>query len=293
MTGHLTAAVVALLFLCFGSDAAGQTPPPSPPAKPPAGQQQKPVPPDPHAGHMTTEPQKPAPVPPVTEEDRRAAFPNVDGHSVHDTAIHYFVLFDQLEWQRGSGSFGGGWDTKGWIGGDLNRLWFRTEADIDEGRVAATQHHALFGRAVSRWWDVVAGIRQDFRPGPAQTWAAVGIQGLAPYWFEVEATAYIGAGGRTHFRVETEYELLLTNRLVLQPLLEMEIYGKDDPPHGFGAGLATIETGLRLRYEFRRELAPYIGITWDRKFFGTADLARAAGERVSGTAVAIGLRTWF
>ena len=121
----------------------------------------------------------------------------------------------------------------------------------------------------------------------------MGIQGLAPYWFEVEATAYVGAGGRTHFRFEGEYELLLTNRLIFQPLLEVEVYGKADPERGIGAGISTAEAGLRLRYEFRREFAPYLGVTWQRKFFGTADAARAAGEETGGARLAVGLRFWF
>jgi copper resistance protein B len=231
--------------------------------------------------------------PPVTDAERAAAFPDVDGHAAHDTAVNYFVLFDQLEWQSLDGGDSGAWDTKGWIGGDRNRFWFRTEGDVRDASFAATQTHVLLGRAIARWWDIVAGVRQDVRPGPAQTWAAVGIQGIAPYWFDIQATAYLGASGRTHFRVETEYDLLLTNRLVLQPLLETEIYGKSDPEHGFGAGLATLDLGVRLRYEIRREIAPYVGLVWSRKFFGTADLAEAAGETPPGARLAIGVRTWF
>lgn len=132
-----------------------------------------------------------------------------------------------------------------------------------------------------------------FEPGPARTWAAVGIQGLAPYWFELEATAYIGESGRTHLRFETEYELLLTNRLILQPQVEREIYGKSDPERHIGTGLSSRDTGLRLRYEFRREFAPCVGVTWSRKFFGTADLAEAAGEDTSAARLAVGVRVWF
>jgi copper resistance protein B len=231
--------------------------------------------------------------PPVTDADRAAAFPDVEGHAAHDTALNYFLLFDQLEWQSLDGGDSGAWDTKGWVGGDRNRFWIRTEGDVRDASFAATQTHVLFGRSIARWWDVVAGVRQDVRPGPAQTWAAVGIQGIAPYWFDVQATAYIGAAGRTHFRVETEYDLLLTNRLVLQPLLETELYGKSDPEHRFGAGLATLDLGLRLRYEIRREMAPYVGLVWSRKFFGKADLAEEAGETPAGARLAIGIRTWF
>jgi copper resistance protein B len=184
-------------------------------------------------------------------------------------------------------------DSKGWIGGDRNRLWFRSEGEGEDGRVGGAEAHALYGRAVARWWNLVAGVRLDVRPGPAQTWAAIGIQGLAPYWFEVEATAYVGDSGRTHFRFETEYELLLTNRLVLQPRLEVQLYGKSDPERRTGAGLSSSDLDLRLRYELRRELAPYLGVTWHRRFFGTADLAEAAGEDVAGARVAAGVRWWF
>jgi copper resistance protein B len=229
----------------------------------------------------------------LTDADRAAAFPDVDGHRVHDSAVAYFVLFDQLEWQTGDSGNGMSWDNKGWIGGDLNRFRFRTEGDSAGGRLAVASTHFLYGRAIGRWWDIVAGVRQDLRPGPAQTWAAVGIQGLAPYWFDVEATAYVGQSGRTHLRFETEYQLLLTNRLILQPLVELEIYGKSDPEHGFGAGLTTADGGIRLRYEFRRELAPYVGVVWSRKFFGTSDLANAAGEKSRGARLAGGLRFWF
>jgi copper resistance protein B len=240
------------------------------------------------------EKQHPAGIPPVTDEDRAAAFPRLNGqHAVHDAAVHYYVLFDQLEWQTGNGVTAGNWDNKGWIGGDVNRFWFRTEGDVQDGDLADAQAHALFGRAIHRWWDLVVGARQDFKPGPQRTWAAVGIQGLAPYWFDVEATAYIGAAGRTHFRVETEYQLLLTNRLIVQPLVELELYGKSDRERGIGPGLSSGEAGLRLRYEIRREFAPYIGVTWNRKFFGTGDFAEAAGADKGAAKLALGVRTWF
>ena len=238
--------------------------------------------------------QYPPGIPPVTDEDRKAAFPElVWQHTVHDDAVHYYVLFDRLEWRAGDGVAGVSWDNKGWVGRDLNRFWFRTEGEGEDGRLGSAQAHALYGRAIHPWWDVVVGVRQDFRPGPQRTWAAIGLQGLAPYWFEVEATAYVGESGRTHFRFETEYELLLTNRLILQPLAEIEIYGKSDPEHGIGAGPSSLDTGLRLRYEIRREFAPYIGITWNRKFFGTADFAEAAGEDTGGAKLALGVRVWF
>jgi copper resistance protein B len=266
------------------------------PTQPPAAQKPKPV--EDHSMHKPAPPspssdQPREPIPPLTDADRAAAFPQeLEGHTVHDSTLRSFVLFDQLEW-RGDDSGGFNLENTSWFGGDVNRLWIRAEGESEDGRVDKAIVHALYGRSFSRWWDVVAGVRQDFRPGDAQTWAAVGIQGLAPYWFEVEATGYVGVGGRTHALLEVEYDLLLTNRLILQPVVELELHGKADPERGIGAGLSTIESGLRLRYEIRREFAPYIGITWDWKLFGTADLARERGEHTGATRVAVGLRTWF
>lgn len=251
------------------------------------------APPEDHSAHQSQPAPLPAFIPPVTDADREAAFPDVEGHTVHDTAINYFVLFDQLEWQTGGGSDAFSWDTKGWIGQDRNRFWFRTEGDRVDARTEQAQVNLLYGRAIARWWDVTAGVRLDPLPDTPRTALALGVQGLAPYWFEVEASAYIEPSGRTHVRFETEYDLLITNRLVLQPLMEFEVYGRADRERLIGTGLSTGELGVRLRYEFRREFAPYVGVVWARKFFGTADLARGAGEDVAGARLAVGLRTWF
>ncbi|HEY8535002.1 MAG TPA: copper resistance protein B [Vicinamibacterales bacterium] len=232
-------------------------------------------------------------IPPVTDEDRAAAFPELkQRHAVHDNAVHSFVLVDQLEW-FGVGDAEVGWNGQGWIGRDIDRFRFRTEGRAGDGSLASGEMNALYGRAVARWWELVAGVRHDFRPGPSRTWAAIGIQGLAPYWFDVQATAYVGGAGRTALRVEAETDLLLTNRLILQPRLEFDLYGRDDPERGIGAGLSSGEAGLRLRYEIRRELAPYVGIVWKRAFAGTAELARAAGEPTGNMRVVAGLRAWF
>jgi copper resistance protein B len=244
--------------------------------------------PKPSAGHAPKEA-----IPAPTDADRAAAFPQaMQGHGVHDQELHYQVLFDQLEWEGGDNG-GPGWDNTTWIGGDLNRLWLRSEGESHGGRVESAFLDALWGRRVSRWWDVVGGARQDFRPGPGQTWVGGGVQGLAPYFFELQATGYVGAHGRTLFRIEADYELLLTNRLIVEPTVEAEFHGKADPERGVGSGLSTLEGGLRLRYEIKREFAPYIGVTWTRSFFGTADLARAASEDVGSARLAVGVRTWF
>ena len=257
---------------------------------------------DPHAGHTmpAAAPSSPAPsaelpsfIPRLTDEDRKAAFPDLPGHAVHDRAVQSFILLDQFEWQASRETGAVSLDSKGWIGGDRNRIWLRAEGQGEGRRVEDAELHALFGRQISRWWDVVAGMRQDFRPGPAQTWAAVGVQGLAPYWFEIEATAYVGAAGQTRARFEAEYELLLTKRLVLQPRAELELAGKSDPERGVGAGISTTDFGLRVRYEIRRELAPYVGLVWRNTWGKTADFAEAAGEERGGARLVTGLRLWF
>ena len=299
MTGRLIAVGAIALLIGSAPIAAAQHERHQP--QKPAAAEQKPAPAEQkpgqpavdHSQHQKLASELPTFIPPVTEEDRKAAFPDVAGHAVHDRALNSFVLFDQLEWQSVAGGTGFNVDSKGWVGGDRNRLWFRAEGDGEGERVGEAEAHLLFGRQISRWWDVVGGVRQDVRPGPARTWAAFGIQGLAPHWFEVELTGYVGAEGRTHFRGEVEYELLLTNRLVLQPLIEVEVFGKSDPERGIGAGLSTIDAGFRLRYEFRRELAPYIGVAWNNRFGKTAEFAEAVGEHSGAARLVAGVRLWF
>ncbi len=259
------------------------------PTRPPAGSLAP-------TGHLVSEPPParvdlPAFVPPVTEDMRRAAFPDVHGHASHDRMVNTFVLFDQLEGQFGNGPGSVAWSQAGWVGGDINRVWFRTEGDGADGRLHEGDAHVLYGRAVARWWDVVGGVRQDFQPG-AQTWLAFGVQGLAPGFFEVQATAYVSDAGQTAARFELEYDLLITNRLVLQPVVEANLYGKTNAALGVGRGLSSAEAGVRLRYEFRREFAPYVGVTWGRTFVATTDLAgdEGAGGRPR---LVTGLRLWF
>lgn len=281
------AGVVAVVALLATADPVGAQVQASPP-EPPVAEHRD------HQEHEAATEPDPA-VPPVTDADRAAAFPHIheDGHAVHDHAINSFVLFDKLEWRRDVSSERVSLDAKGWVGQDVDRVWFRTEGEAFEGTVQMARAHLLYGRAIARWWDFVAGVRQDWRPDRTQTWAAVGLQGLAPYFFEVELTAYVGAGGHSHVRLETDYDLLLTNRLILQPTVEVEIVGKRDLERQVAPGLSSGEAGLRLRYELRREFAPYVGMMWTRRFNGTAALATAGGRATSTRALTIGGRVWF
>ncbi|WIA63530.1 copper resistance protein B [Stenotrophomonas sp. BIO128-Bstrain] len=234
------------------------------------------------------------PIPAVTAADRLAAFPPIDhGAMEHAPEIHSMLLVNRLERWDGQHGTGQAWEASGWVGGNINRLWLRSEGERGDGRTESANLEVMYGRSVSPWWDVLVGVKQDFRPADSRTWAAFGIQGLAPYKFETSATAYIGEGGQFAATVEVEYELLLTNRLILQPLVEATFSAKDEPAYGNGSGLNTVEAGLRLRYEFSRRFAPYIGISHERLFGDTADYHETAGERARDTRWVAGVRVWF
>ncbi len=233
------------------------------------------------------------PIPVLTDADRQAAFPPLGGHQMHDSAINSFLLLDQLEYQDADEGSTLAWDASGWIGGDINRLWIRSEGERTNGVTEDAELQLLYGRSVSPWWDVVAGVRQDFKPESPQTWAAFGVQGMALYDFEAEATAFIGENGQTAARLEGDYDILLTNRLILQPTAEANFYGKNDPERGVGSGLANTEVGLRLRYEIVRQFAPYIGVTWNRSYGKTADFIRDEGGDVDEARFVAGIRMWF
>jgi copper resistance protein B len=151
----------------------------------------------------------------------------------------------------------------------------------------------LWGHAVAAYWDTQLGVRYDSGVGPDRGWLAFGIQGLAPYWFEVDATAYVGNGGRTALRLGAEYELLLMQKLILQPRIEVNVYGRRDQARNIGSGLSDGAAGLRLRYEMTRQVAPYVGVEWAGKFGESADFARAAGEKRYETRWVAGVRLWF
>jgi copper resistance protein B len=210
-----------------------------------------------------------------------------------DDPILAKLMLNQLE-SRGVGSDSvDSWDAEAWIGKDLTKLWMKSEGERAFGRTEDAELQFLYSRAMATYWDFQLGVRHDFQPSPSRTWAAIGFKGLAPYFFEIDAALFIGDSGRTALRFEAEYELLLTQRLVLTPEIEANLHGKDDPAIGIGSGLSDIEAGLRLRFEIRREFAPYIGVNWSRLFGNTADFAITDGESTSDTQFTIGLRAWF
>jgi copper resistance protein B len=202
------------------------------------------------------------------------------------------VTFDRLEWRDAEESTLE-WDATAWYGSDFNKVWLETEGDRVAGSTGDARVEVLWDRIATAWWSTRLGVRQDFGAGPARTWIAAGVAGLAPGFIEVEAMVYAGDGGRTALRFAADYDLLITQRLVLQPEVELNLYGKEDPERLTGAGLSDLEFGLRLRYEFRREVAPYLGVSWSRRFGDSAELAESAGEDPNEVQFVAGLRLWF
>lgn len=210
-----------------------------------------------------------------------------------DDPILTMLLVDQFETRSTDGSDPFVVSGQMWIGRDLNKLWLKADYERVGGETEQAELQALYSRAIAPYWDVQVGVRRDFNPKPTRDWLAIGVQGLAPYFFEVDTAVFIGENGRSALRLEAEYEFMFTQRWILSPDVEINLHGKDDPDTGTGSGLSDIEVGLRLRYEIRREIAPYIGINWSSKFGQTADFARAAGSDVEDTQFVAGIRFWF
>lgn len=212
-----------------------------------------------------------------------------------DEQLNTFLLFDLLEYQGGKNNQLR-WDVVGWAGGDYNRLWFKTEGDTDADKATA-EFQLLYGRLIAPFWDLQAGIRHDriYGSGSAdgRTFAVIGVQGLAPYWFDVEPWVAVSEDGDVSARLTVEYDLLLSQRLILQPRLEIDAAVQKVERFGIGSGINDIETGLRLRYEIRRDFAPYVGINWKRLIGQTAELARRDGDDAEELSFVAGVRLWF
>jgi len=204
------------------------------------------------------------------------------------------ILLDLLEARVQGGRDGYVVDAQAWYGGDINRLWLKGEGEGEFGhKPESVELQALWSRALDPWFNLQTGVRYDFRPDPERAYAVLGIQGLAPYWFEVDGALFLSGKGDLSARFEAEYDQRITQQLILQPRVELDLAAQDVPELGIGAGLSKAEAGLRLRYEFVPEFAPYIGVNYERAFGDTADFTRAEGEDVGGWSFVLGLRTWF
>jgi copper resistance protein B len=218
---------------------------------------------------------------------------------LHEQELLAHLIFNEFEGRFGGSDFGGSnrefrWEGEGWIGGDYDKLWIKSEGTLQgNGSLEDGQHQFLYDRAITTYFDLQVGLRSDIDSRPTRNWAAFGIQGLAPYFFDLELTGYVSGQGHLAAKLEAFYDLLLTQRLILQPQIEVNLYSKADPARMVGAGFSEIDTGLRLRYEFSRKFAPYLGVAYEGKFGQTANLARRAGESTGSVRFVAGLRLWF
>jgi copper resistance protein B len=211
-----------------------------------------------------------------------------------DQAIFAHLLVDQLEGRFG---FANGntlrWEAEAWMGTDENKAWLLTEGRYSQGELDDGIQQLYYGRAITTYFDALVGTRWDLDSKPTRGWGAIGIQGLAPQWFKVSAFGYVSGEGHLAARLEARYDLLITQRLILQPQIELNFYTKDDPARQVGAGLSELDAGLRLRYEVTRQFAPYVGITYLGQYGATADYVSAAGGSTQQLRFTAGVRTWF
>lgn len=204
------------------------------------------------------------------------------------------VIIDRVEATFADGGEGFAWDAQGWTGGDINRFWWKSEGEgAFGGEIEEAEVQALYSRAFRPFFDFQTGLRQTYRPEGDRTDLVVGVQGLAPYWFEVDAAAFLSNKGELTARAQAEYDQRITNRWIIQPRAEMLLSAEDIPELRIGSGLSSLQIGVRLRYEFRKEFAPYVGVEWTRSFGNTADFLRADGRSSEDTRLVIGIRAWF
>tara|TARA_R110000772_G_scaffold188095_1_gene299184 strand:+ start:96 stop:806 length:711 start_codon:yes stop_codon:yes gene_type:complete len=218
--------------------------------------------------------------------------PGLSRAAMADDPLLYNVIVNELE-SNDSGGAPLSWNAQAWLGHDLHKLWIKTEGERLQSDTEELEVQALYGKAIRPYWDFQIGLRHDARPSPSQDWAVIGLQGLAPYFFEIDAALFIGDSGNTAFRLDAEYELLFTQKLILTPEIEMNFYGQDIPELELGAGFSDLSLALRLRYAIRREFAPYLGLEWSKYFGSSADFVSRNGALVSDTKVVAGLRLWF
>jgi copper resistance protein B len=277
-------AVLFLLILCVPGLAGGQNSGASGSGNYPAGYLE--AAPGPPAGKAIRK---------YADDTGPEARKNFGVQPVHDNQMFAVFQADRFEYQAIEGEDFMLWDVMAWIGRDYNKLYLESEGSwlVDAEEFEELEVELLYGRSIDAFWDLQLGVRHDFEPNPERTFAAVGIQGLAPQWFEVDATVYVSEDGDLSAGLEAEYDLLLTQRLIVQPRLETALAVQQVEEYGVGQGFNDVELGLRLRYEIRREIAPYIGVSWKRKLGETADLAEKEGEDTDTTAFVAGIRFWF
>ncbi len=214
------------------------------------------------------------------------------GSPVDDRRVYVHGLLDELEGRLGPDQTFR-WEGEGWIGNDTDRLWLKSEGEVTRGQVSDGQQEAFYDRPVTAYFDLQAGARYDLDSLRGRGWAALGVEGFAPYYATVSATVYASDSGRYAAKLQAADELHFTQRLILEPQAELNLYTRDDPARRVGPGASALDAGLRLRYELSRKLAPYAGLTYEKSFGRTADLVRSAGGRADDLRFTMGLRSWF
>lgn len=290
-----------------GHEMAAQDAPPATPAPDPHAGHQAPAKAsattDSHAGHAVPAEAVPsadnAPPPPIpSDHDADRYFPSAAMAAArdqlareHGDIVWSKVTVEKLELRPDSGADGYAWEGRASFGGDINRLVVKSRGEgarkLDEAEI-----DVLYGRAITPYFDLEAGVRQDFEPR-SRTYLTLGLDGAAPYWIELDSALFLSDRGDLTARAEAAYDLRLTQRLILEPRAEANLSAQDVPALHIGSGLSSIELGLRLRYAIRPEFAPYIGLNYERRFGDTARLARAAGEDRSDARFVVGIRSWF
>ena len=254
-----------------------------------------------HGAHQPAQPQISVPnreTGPIRAADaiwgREAMRPARDAlYDEHGNMQIFWFQGDRLEYRARGGEDGYLWDVQGYYGGDIDKFWFKSEGEGSFGEpIEDAEIQALYSRAIAPFFDLQAGVRQDLN-GPERTHAVIGIQGMAPYMFEVDAAAFLSNKGDLTARIEAEYDQRITQKLILQPRTEVNLSAQDISELGIGSGIDNIELGLRLRYEIVPEFAPYIGVEQEWKLGGSRDFARLAGEDASVTNYVVGVRFWF
>lgn len=310
MRSLLLIALAAVATPAFGQDPhAGHAMPapdphaghaaPAPKSADPHAGHMMPAPADPHASHHMPAPAALKGEPPPIPQDHAAerfydpavmAAARAQLRKEHGDVRYSKVMLETAEW-RGDGGYA--WEGQATFGGDINRFVLATEGEGEGDHLESAELRAIYSRAISPFFNLQAGLRHDVRSNPERTYVTVGIEGLAPYWFEVGAAAFLSEKGDLSARLEGSYDLRLTQKLILEPRAELELAAQDVPELGVGAGVTGIELGLRLRYAIAQEFAPYVGVFHARKFGETADFARAAGEGTRDSRFVVGLRAWF
>ena len=217
---------------------------------------------------------------------------------IMDDQIYSLVQFDQLEYRRNGETNPVGWEMHAWVGGDFTRVWLKSEGDLATfGNEGDVEVQLLYSRLFSAFWEWQVGGRVDVQYGGGRTetrvLAVLGLEGIAPYWFEVDPAVFVSHKGDVSLRLTATYDMFITQRAIVQPRVEVNAAVQSVAEFGIGSGLNDVALGIRVRYEFRREYAPYIGVNWTQLLAGTADLARQAGASASEVALVAGVRMWF